>query len=362
MVFSNPFGYGPTGNIVPVIDSLLNSAKEVNVFFAGSRLCREIINNGRIRVIDIDERNEGEIRKFLGTIKDPHIISSQNRFAIRVAKGLGKRCAFLDTLAWFWKEIPQDHLLADLVFWVGFPNVDRAHPDKVKVKVVSGITCAPRNAKKKNQMIIHIGGAKYPFGGIPVNYLDLLAAALDGFGRGKAYERVLCVGGSEAIEYLRSKCVNKNIFLASLPNDEFIREMSESAHMFTTAGITATLESVNQQVPVSFLPPINLSQFALTQLLEDRGLCPKFMRWDNYVSVRGDLADMTEKNAIKEFAECAKKTFSTPGIKAKFIDDFAVGARTIPDNSKQLARVGNTGKSGAREISDILIKEWGLGI
>ncbi len=361
VVFSNPFGYGPTGNVIPIIENLLSAIKGIDIIFAGSRLCREIIDNGQIKIMDIDERNENQIKAFLKTVDNPYIFSSQNRFAIKAAKALNMRSAFLDILAWFWKEIPQEHLLDDIIFWIKFPCIEQRMTPKHKINIVSGITPALLNIKKKNQLIIHIGGAKYPFSNeVPINYLNLLAYALNNFNCKNVYESVLFTGGSEAVKYIKQKSINKDIIFASLPQKEFIKELSQSAHMFTTAGISATLESFFQKIPVSFLPPVNLSQFALVKLLENYGDCLRYMKWDSYTGVKGDLMSMNEKDAINKFDDYAKKVFLNSRIRKKFIKDFIEKTDMLPNNMKQIKIANYMGNSGAREISDILIKEWKL--
>ncbi|MFH1049240.1 MAG: hypothetical protein V1732_06290 [Patescibacteria group bacterium] len=359
VVFSNPFGYGPTANAIPVIENLLTAVKEIDIIFAGSRLCREIIDNDQIKIVDIDERSRDQIKFFLKTLDNPHIISFQNRFAIKAAKALNLRSAFLDILAWFWNEIPQEHLLADIIFWIRFPGIEKKMPLSRKIYVVSGIITVLPNLKKKNQLMIHIGGAKYPFSNnAPTNYLNLLADALNGFSCKNIYKSTLFIGGSEAIEYIKQKSINRDIIFASLSQKEFIKELSQSVHVFTTAGLSSTLESFSQKIPVSFLLPINLTQFVLINMLKRYNACPQYMGWNNYVKVKNNLTKMTEKDAINEFNDYAKKISLNLNIKQKFTRDFIRKANTIPNNTNQNSLVDYIGNTGAKEIAKILIKEW----
>ena len=207
VIFSNPFGYGPTGNAIPVIKSLLDRSNGFEVVFAGSGLCMEVASGMSIRCVRLNERDETEIEGFLKTIRCPYVIGSQNRFCVRVAKRAGIPCAFIDTLAWFWKEIPADHLLADEIFWIKFPQIQRKIPSgKKNIHIVSSIvtTIPSSGIKKYKQLIIHIGGAKYPLmEKLPYNYLNLISEGLNGLATSSFFDRVLCAGGFEAIAYLK---------------------------------------------------------------------------------------------------------------------------------------------------------------
>ncbi len=361
VIFSNPFGYGPTGNAIPVLYSLLKKVKDTDIIFAGSDLCMEIISDVPVKKIFVDERNEEQIEKFLETIENPYVIASQNKFSIKVAKKLSIPCAYIDILAWFWKKIPDDHFLADEIFWIKFPGIEkRILKNKNNIHIVSSIiTVTPSTTKKNRKLTIHIGGAKYPlFDGIPYSYLNLIAKGLNALKTN--FDEILFVAGTEAIDYLKQKVTNNKIVLTSLPKNEFIHELEESAHMLTTAGVSSTLESFALDVPTSFLLPLNLSHIALIDMLKDQGLNPQCLEWANYVEVSNKLRDMDEKEGLIEIDTYARIVDSNEDLGKKYIDDFIQMAESIPNNLKQKELIKYMGESGADEIVDILIKKWNL--
>ncbi|MEK7104372.1 MAG: hypothetical protein AAB842_03165 [Patescibacteria group bacterium] len=366
VVFSNPFGYGPTGIALPVLKSFLNKlgALGVNIIFAGSDLCMEIASEMPIQFIHLDDRNEVEIEKCLKEIECPHVIGSQNRFCIKVAKRMNIPCAFIDVLAWFWKEIPVDHLLADEIFWINFPQIQKKIPlGRKNIHIVSSIitTIPSSGIKKQKQLIIHIGGAKYPLmGTLPYNYLDLISIGINNLPKKSFFNRVLCAGGSEAIAYLRKKVVNKDVLLVSLPKDKFIEELEKSSYIITTAGVSSTLESFALNVPVSFLLPLNLSHIALKDVFEQQGVFIKSLSWKNYVNTIGNLRDSNERDALVEIDKYAKLVSSNDKKRAHFVKDFIKITQSIPDSTKQRKVIEYMGDSGADEIVDILSNSWNL--
>lgn len=363
VVFSNPFGYGPTGNAIPIIRSLLKKINYVDIIFAGSGLCMEIISEVPIKKVYLDERNENQIKDYLCSLDNPFVIGSQNRFCIRAAKKLNIPCSFVDVLAWFWNKIPEDHLLADEIFWIRFPNIkDKMTEGYNNIHLVSSIiSTLPPAISKKKRLMIHIGGAKYPLSNeIPYSYLNLIAKGSNALKISENFDHIIFAGGSEAVNYLKQKIVNKKLLLVSLAKEKFIQKLSQSAHMMTIAGVSSTLESFSLNVPTSFLLPLNLSQIALLNVLLKNKCAPNYLQWDNYVEVNKNLMDMTEKDAIVEINKYATIVNNDDKLSKKFIDDFANMAELIPNNSKQVKLIEYIGDSGADEIVDILIKKWGL--
>ncbi len=363
VIFSNPFGYGPTGNAIPVLRSFLSSLNNTELVFAGSGLCLEIVSHVSTNIICLDERDEVEIEKYLRSLENPYVVGFQNRFCIRVANRIGIPCAFIDILAWFWKEIPDDHLLADEIFWIKFPKIEKKIPlDVCNIHLVQSIipTALP-SAMERRQLTIHIGGAKYPpMEGLPVYYLNLVAKALNLLRPGYNFKKIFCAGGSEAMDYLLERVTNKNITLVPPQQEKFINEIEKSSHMLTTAGVSSTLESFSLNVPTSFLLPLNLAHLALTDILKECGACTQYMEWSNYVNVSDNLRSMNEKEALVEINDYARLVDADEELSSKFVDDFLKMAYSIPDNKEQKELIMYMGTSGADEIVEILTEKWQL--
>lgn len=360
VIISNPFGYGPTGKAIAIAKAFIVSGYK-NIIFAGNSFTQEIIPNS-ISTVNIDERNQNEIISFLKKIKNPVVISSQNRFAIHAAKSLNIPCAFLDGLAWFWKDIPEDHFLADEIFWMNYPEINKKLPEHIKnIHIVPAIIDVDHiNDNKKDQILIHIGGCKNSLTDFfPKYYIEILANSL--------YQcldaKIVVTGGLEAIEFLKSllKKYEKNrIICLSLKHGDFIRELSKSFHFISTAGQTATLEAFALGIPTSFLLPMNLSQLALTEVLDKYSAASQKVYWDSYFSKKIDLSLLDEKNAILKLNEYAKNIYNNQNLNKKLIFDLVNIINNIPDKNGQEKFIDHVGTTGANAIRDILIKKWCL--
>lgn len=360
VAFSNPFGYGPTGTIIPILKELAEQATNTKIVFVGSGICMELMSGMNIETAILDERNEEDIYAYLKTIPNAYVIGSQNRFCIRAAKRLGVPCAFIDILAWFWNEIPPDHFLADEIFWIRFPGIE-SKLNHQSIHIVSSIIRTFPLLQKEKKLIIHIGGAKYPLmNHLPQHYLNLLAKAFNNLSIDEYFHTVLFAAGREAVSYIKSRVFNKSIVFPTLSNGLFIRENATASHMFTTAGVSSTLESFSMDTPTSFLLPLNLSQITLTDLLKEQGAYMQGLDWSNYVDVRKDLRQLGERDALAEIDSYAKKVDEDEHLSEEFVRDFSMMAKVIPDNSKQQDLIKYMGHSGGREVADILIEKWKL--
>ena len=363
VVFSNPFGYGPSAAATAVLEALQERNLGANAVFAGSGLCMEMMGAIPIRKDVIDERSSSVIAAYLKTIENPYVIASQNRFAVHAAKELSIPCAYIDTLAWFWKEMPADHLSADEIFWPRIPDIESKVPQNShNVHIVSGIVAQPPpSARTASQLLIHVGGAKYPFSkDVPRQYLALIAACADAIASTKSFERVLCAGGADAMAYVGRLIQNKRVVAPSLPRHEFQKQLASSVRVLTTAGMFGTLEAFSANIPTAFLPSLNLSQDALLRLLEKYAAAPCAMKWEKYVAIDPDFYDLNEKDAIVRIERYAEITSADSSTRKKFIDDCISLTLTDFDSAQQSYFANLVGSSGANEIADILITTWML--
>lgn len=357
VIFSNPFGYGPTGKAIAIAEAFIKSGYK-DIIFAGNSFVQEIIPR-HIKSITIDERNEDEITNVLRQIENPVVISSQNRFAIHAAKSLDIPSAFLDGLAWFWKKIPTDHLIADEIFWMNYPHIkDKLPKNFDKIHIVPAIIDVENDVSNRDQILIHIGGCKNPLTDtFPKCYLNILANSLSNFFDA---DKIIVTGGAEAVEYLKSKLIKNKIKIVSLKHHKFIQELSKSKHFITTAGQTATLEAFALGVPTSFLMPMNLSQLALTNILSEYNAAPQILSWDSYSSNKINITLLGEKEVIIELNKYAESIYIDERLKVMLNIDIVNIINTIPDHKGQSDFIKYIGVSGADVIMNILVKKWSL--
>lgn len=182
IVISNPFCFGPTGKAAEIIEALRRRVKHDRLVYVGSGLCNEIINSDGVTIKVLDERDENALAEFFKTVERPHIVSSQNRFAVRAAKCVGAPSAFLDGLAWFWREIPPEHLIADEIFWVNFPGMsEKSSAVGRPIHLIPAMVPKPNiQHSLRTALLIHLGGVWNPLTkGLPLSYLDMLSLFLN---------------------------------------------------------------------------------------------------------------------------------------------------------------------------------------
>lgn len=358
VVFSNPFGYGPTGKAISVAEAFLRLGAE-NVVLAGNDFVHEIVPS-HIRYERVDERDVASVSAFLEKIENSYIFSSQNRFAVKAAVALQRPSAFLDGLAWFWDEIPADHLIADTVFWMNYPGIEVKKEAKCAVIVPAVLSQMVKTDRASGKTIIHVGGCRNPLSDIfPRIYLDLLVMALGTLPR-TMQANMLVTGGRDAAEYLKSQLRDSDVMTGCITHDQFAKELSEASHLVTTAGQTATLEAFASSVPTSFLPPMNLSQSALTRLLNREGACPQSMDWSEYVTLPAALYGENEKNAMEILASCAESVHLHESVQKRFVENLREILMHIPDHQGQKDFITRMGTSGAEVIAKTLLAKWKL--
>lgn len=362
IVFSNPFGYGPTGNAIPTLEEL-SKIQNVDLIFAGSGLCLEILPS-KYKTVVLNERDEDEIEKFLKTIENPYVIGIQNRFSIKVCKRNNIPCAFLDILAWFWKKIPEEHLIADEIFWLNFGKMKEKEEYNDTINLISGIVedYHFENVKKNNgNILIHIGGANYPvINDIPKNYLELMSLSLNALSEKNIFKNIYFVAGNIAVKYVKSLGLNKEIKAESLSREEYLGSLNSSDHLLTTSGVSSTLEGFYFNTPVSFLLPINLSQLALIRLLEERNLKMQKLNWNDYVKINPALEQLTEKEGIEEIEGYAEIILNDNNLLNKYLEDFINLAKNIPTTESQKIFIDKIGSTGSQEMVQILTEKWKL--
>lgn len=355
VLFSNPFGYGPTGKAIAIANALRNRGV-ADLIFASGNFVAEIVPSG-IRQVHVNERDIEDVKKLLSSIENPIIVSSQNRFAIKAGKELGVPTVFLDGLAWLWKEIPADHLIADDIFWMKYPGIEKRIPSIRKdTRIVEAIVDASPNVERGEQILIHIGGCENPLvSEFPSAYLDItlkLAQSLP------TSQKLVITGGKSAIEYLLQKKTGANISCVNLLHDEFIEELSRSSLFLTTAGQTATLEAFSIGVPTQFLLPMNSSQRGLTEKLKNLGIILKCLDWKEYVEMKIDLENADEKAAIQIFQQSAKDLLQDAESLARLSRDFKTMVFSSKDTVRQNAFIRSFGIRGAEQIADFIIDTY----
>lgn len=356
---SNSFGYGPTSTTIAVLPEVLKIWKGKIIFIA-NRNNKNLINNPRIKIKVLDDRNENILESYIKSIINPYVFSCMNRFIINPARRNAIPIVFLDTLSWFWKEAPSNYLKADYYFYQKIPFLKNSRDFKkyknvIEVSPIIG-KMPKSNIKQLSEVLISIGGGSNPLtNSISKNYLDLLDIFLMSVDK---KIRLLVVGGEESIKYLKSKVKKENIRFNTLDWNNAMKNLINSKRILTTAGLKTTFESFYLNKKLSYLLPMNKSQWKLED--EIKRLYPKIyaMRWEEYLSIAKDFEELSEKEAILYLEQKARDLLKNEKKLKLAIEDF----NSLMTKNQPSFYKGKFGfqTDGSIEIAEILEKIWDL--
>lgn len=365
LVFSNPFGNGPSGKAQAVAHEIRQHYPEVEIELCGSSLFQALADDA-FTYRSVDERSEEALETFLSSYSQEDIIvfSSQNRFVVAVAKRLGIKTAFLDGLAWFWREIPEDHFAADVIFWIKYPGIEKKIPEKYKEKIIliSGFGSSSAGQimnAEKNVTILYIGGCIQPLAGFPVKYVSLLGYLLSSYISSRSIEgqRLPFVIYTDPItqEFLSQNFPSLIKHVHSVTHIAFLRALDSCKHFITNGGQTAYMEAASLAIPVSFYLPLNLSQKALSDIVFGLSTEAHRLDWGTYLDQPTDFDTYPEKDAILAIEQFSNIVNEDEDLKKELYADFQK-LLEIPAFSPQLPLHQQLGTTGAAEITKILLK------
>lgn len=356
LVVSNPFGYGPTGQAIAIIEEFKKREfKRVHLIFALSKFEEEIIDKKDIGCVRVDTRSAQSLKEILVKTKCTYVFSSQNRFAIHAAKELGLTCAFLDGLSWFWNNFPEDYLLADRIYQADF--FDTKDEYRKNILNVGMVVSVPSQKLIGNKVIIHIGGCKYPrIDRVSKNWLKLLAVYLNLY---KGSKQLAIYGGKEAIKILSNLTENEEISFFSASHNRFVHDLAQASQVITVGGETASFESLALGCPLSFLLPMNLSQLALVQRIKSHGFSLLSLDWSDYSKNMNELSQ-DEFIAITQIEDMAQGLLEDPKTLEKYINDMNILLSSEPKCSDQHKLLETINIDGAHQIVEDLSRLWEL--
>ena len=359
LIFSNPFGFGPSGKALSIAQEINSHNKKDCLYVCGGHQLKAIVGDS-FKFIDLDERSEKDILKKISKISgEKYIISSQNRFAIKVAKENNIPCAFLDGLSWFWKKIPDDHYLADIIFWINYPSIKNKIPKdfKEKIYIVPGITLDKNDGNKiskRDGIIFYIGGCKNPLTDLPKNYLYLIDKLFESFFASNGI-KVEIASDPVSLDYFKKNKSSISKIIKVYKHKEFINQLASCSKFITNGGQTAIMESFNLKTPTDFFLPINLSQLALINKISKSNK----ISWDRYVTIPKNINNFSEKEAIIFFDKKAKLIINNKSLFAKLFKDFSL---MILNNKfgKKCGLLTKIKTGGDKKIHQILSSKWGI--
>ncbi|MBU7315051.1 hypothetical protein [Paenibacillus oleatilyticus] len=299
-----PFGYGPVSKILTVAKKLKAGGAELT--FCGSGIAYDFMRREQVcDTVHLNLYEEEGARQLAG-------LSASFDYALTAMEPLfvkhlpaGVRRGYIDSLFWMWDtghfdEFPElfqtDHYFVQNTF------IAEQRSNNLPIRnpvVVGGIIDIPaRQPEVKRRAVVHFGGIENIFNDsrqirYPYRMMELLEQA-----SWETFDEVIVVCGERFAGELRQRGYRFADRIVSLPHDEFMRLLADSALLITTPGLTTLLEAYAMGIETVFLPPQNYSQHLILNYLLELSYPVELLNWSLFdPSFRLD-PDMPEKEAV----------------------------------------------------------------
>ncbi|MFA4827363.1 MAG: hypothetical protein WC596_03915 [Candidatus Shapirobacteria bacterium] len=359
--FSNPFGYGPTGTLIPIAKKFNDSLKNVQLIFASSGLCNEILNQHQLdkfNFYEINQRSIEEITLFLQRFTyHPLIISCLNRFAIQAAYNIDTSSALIDPLGWFWRQNrPAEYSLAKYYFYNGLNKVKYPGKNHFDIPPITDDFKFVKKVNLNNSIVFHLGGTQNPLvSGIPEKYLDLLIRLINDTHFNPEQE-IIIAGGKASTDYI-NRFITKKITCGSFPFDEFILKIKQCHKIYTPAGMGVTFISIHLKKDLNIFLPHNLSQWALSKTAIVKASAHNIFSWEDYFPFDWKLSQMTEKESIAITSKLSSQVLQDSSLYNKLQKKFSNSISTPNNVINSVPAFRNKGQNF---VLRKLITEWHL--
>jgi len=267
---ANDFAFGPVGTLLTITKPLLLEGHDI--IFVGNGTAYQLGSKaGFQQAIKQDTRSPGYIDFALPLFQQADLIlSSMDRLSVYMAQMAGKAVVYIDVLFWYWEQLHDSVLQADCYIKQNTLH-DTANVLKFQSRMRNLQSVGPiidlsalKNRQSRQQLLVAYGGMEaentYRVGvetGYPYFMTEVLLHNL----HIERFERVLFTGNERIMEALHKKHASSRIEFMTLPHEQYLQEVANSALVLSIPGLEAPLECFGLQVPTFFLPPSNISQY-----------------------------------------------------------------------------------------------------
>jgi len=263
------FAFGPISKLLTITEQLLKQGHDIT--FIGEGTAYQLGKKQKFTKIYHHNTDGVDYKKWAKPIfqKADVLLSSGDRSSILLAQEIGLPTIWLDILFWWWDDIPEYLLNADLYIQQNSlyngRNMKRYANKTKNMKIVGPIIDLQYHKEKlKNQLLIAFGGMEaagwYQIGkdsNYPYTISQLIINKIDT----SDYKSVLFVGNERITKDLSKKYGTDKFRFVMLPHNEMLYEMARSEDILMVPGLETPLEAFAYNQPIFFLPPSNSSQY-----------------------------------------------------------------------------------------------------
>ena len=277
------FAFGPASKLVTICQCLIENGHEVS--FVGEGTAYQLaskLNFHHLYKFDTDSKDFMSWGVDLFKNADV-LLSSVDRSSVILAQKVGLPVIWIDMLFWWWDEIPEYLLNADLYIQQNSVKNERnmkKYKDKIKnMKIVGPILdTSYKNLPLKKQLLVAFGGTEaagwYKIGtdsNYPYTISKLIVEQVDT----DKYDSVIFAGNEKIMADLNKKYGNKKFQFKILSHDQWLQEVASSQDLLVHPGLETVLEVIAYERPAFFLPPDNSSAYVELDEFTHKGVATK---------------------------------------------------------------------------------------
>lgn len=281
LCIAQDFGFGPVSKLLAISENLQNVRK---IFF-GQGVALEL---ARYHAFDeIHECGRSDYEHLRTLLKPADLVVNVMDFPLTpLVKSIGCRYFLIDSLAWFWPELPSGAELADSYFcqnFFGHGVAQKVREYRLENAQIIGpiINTNFRRSAKKDQVIVNFGGLENPYVKIGENsdYPFIMLAILLPILQSR-FAQILVTGRERVMRMCRDRFSDiANCRFVNLAPRMMLEELYCSQALFTTPGIQ-TIYDAADKLPIFCLPPQNDSNIRNLRVLTEHQVIKHYLAWE----------------------------------------------------------------------------------
>ena len=358
-----PFGYGPAAKALAIAAELRRLGAAAA--FVGSGIAYELATRSRSVFSDVVDGAKAPRRARSMVGSSSNVVSVMDRESAALARRLSKPFDVVDSLLWMRDRVPPP-LDAARRYWA--QRLDglrwRLPSDSTTPLSVGPIITPRSNVDRRptatRKIVVNIGGCESPQGDRGVQaYSQFVIKHLLDAGTLCHGSETLVMGGARCIRRLSRRFGSRDVRFASLSHVEALGEFASADQVWTSPGLTASLECFQLAVPTLFLPPENYSQWCILRAFRHRGLAPSAFHWEDMLPgqpLRNRLPEAQRnpvvQGAIRELS-ADEGTARAYRRQVRRMADLKLSALA----QRQRAFLLGLGPNGATTIAESLVRE-----
>jgi hypothetical protein len=355
------FAFGPISKLMTVARALQERGHEI--MFIGTGTAHQIASrSGLSEVAELDTDAPGYLEKVQPWMdRADAVLSCMDRSSVLAARHYGKPVIWLDILFWWWDELPDFVLDADL-YLVQNTLDSRANlakwGDRLRAMRQVGpiVDLSRRREQPDNQLLVGFGGmeaAGWYAVGKESNYPFSILRMLSTYADLSDFDRVVLAGNARIIPQLAEAFAATGWEFACLGRDEYLTELGRSAALLTVPGLETPLEAWAYGVPAIFLPPSNSSQYVQLDDFVEEGVAEARVHFRHFLpglDLRGrPLRDIMAEflYQLAEYEQHEEWLVQTGDMVTSMLRDRSAWPALVEVGTAYMQRLGGNGLAAA---------------